>query len=319
MSSIFRRTKPAGALELLAASTMPAARPQPTFTACTEAEPAAEEAPPPAADAPSPSANAPLTAVILACNEAEALAVTLPQIKAGVDQVVIVDMGSTDASLAVYAEYLTADDEIALYPRDSLFRFGFAHARNYGATLARHDIIFAIDADEWIDVAELTKARRTWFPAGGLDHHLVARRNYEFVPDIAIKDVEAIASSATFGAETHCRIYKRRRALQWEGIVHEELRDSGQPTAQLGPPLDVTLHHLNAYKAAMSGDKPYLYAYLLLRAVKYPEFRSGMNSFYFDTFVPTHLEEFVRHANEFAAANHLEPFSEAEIRSRLNR
>ena len=280
--------------------------------------PPATRASAPAVTKPTMSSDRPLSAVMIVYNEAEALEVTLQQLKRAVDQVVIIDMGSTDDSADLYASHLDAHDEVALYPRDNLFRFGFAHARNYGAALSRHDLIFAIDADEWIDPSELTLARKMWFQPDQPHFHLVSRRNYEKLPNTSLADVDRIVAEAPFTEESHCRIYQRRRQLLWEGLLHEELINAGEPTAQRCPLLPVTLHHLNQYKPAGSvGEKPLLYAYLLLRAVKYPAFRAGMNGFYFDQFVPQHLDEFIEHANVFAASHGQPTFAKSEIEALL--
>jgi len=75
-------------------------------------------------------------------NEAEDLERALRSANEHVDEVVIVDTGSTDGTQEIAQKYAHVFEEIEWH--------GFSHARNYSMDLATGDRILILDADEWI-------------------------------------------------------------------------------------------------------------------------------------------------------------------------
>lgn len=244
-----------------------------------------------------------IAAVVLAYNEAKMLEHTLPAMKACVDQIVVVDMGSSDGSSAVYDKWLGEGDMLVSYEQRFLAMFGFAHARNYGAKFAKADWIFSIDADEWIDPD--TSALLHEDVANGYDVLEVARRNHlrgaEQPRDL---DLAAITLGTEFLAEGQRRIYRNLPRLRWEGMIHEEIHDAQGSMWQRTGPSRVILHHLNQFKTHSEDvGKSHLYAFLMLRAMQTPGLRYGTNPDWFAHYVPEHLSMLLAQANAFAGEN----------------
>lgn len=258
-----------------------------------------------------------IAAVVLAFNEAEMLALTLPSIKHLVDQVIVVDMGSTDGSADVYAALLSGDDQVVPYEQRNLSQFGFAHARNHGAKFTTASWVFSIDSDEWIDPAQKPVLRREIAQAT-CDVFHVHRRNYAGTSGAPI-DIEALRQTGAFEAETQRRIYRNRHDIRWEGLIHEELCDRDGNTWQRAGTSELVLHHLAAFKPlALGKEKNRLYAYMVLRAVMVPGYRMGTNPFWHSGFVAKNLDYLLCEANAFAAVRGLAGYDRETILSALD-
>ncbi|WP_137861267.1 MULTISPECIES: glycosyltransferase [unclassified Sphingomonas] len=245
-----------------------------------------------------------IAAVVLAFNEVEMLSITLPAIKALVDQVVVVDMGSTDGSDALYARLLSGEDRLAHYDQQNLSQFGFAHARNHGARYATAPWLFAIDADEWIDPAQ-TGALRREIAEATCDTLAVHRRNYVGRAGAPI-DLDQLRVSGSFGEETQRRIYRNRHDIRWEGLIHEEICDRDGNTWQRAGQSELVLHHLSQFKPQVAiEEKSRLYSYMVLRGLIVPGYRYGTNPFWHSTFIRKHFDFLIEKANAYAAARGL--------------
>lgn len=253
-----------------------------------------------------------IAAVVLAFNEVEMLSLTLPAIKAVVDQVIIVDMGSTDGSGDLYADLLSGKDHVARYDQANLSQFGFAHARNHGARFTAAPWLFSIDSDEWIDPAQAPLLRRE-IAAAECDVFHVHRRNYASEPGARI-DIERLRANGPFEEETQRRIYRNRHDIRWEGLIHEEICDRDGNTWQRAGRSALVLHHLAQFKSRPLGEeKNRLYAYMVLRAALVPGYRYGTNPFWHSTFIRENLEYLIRQANAYASARGLPLYEQGAI------
>jgi len=93
-----------------------------------------------------------LSVTIITLNEAAHLAAAIASV-AWADEIVVVDSGSTDATVDV-ARQLATRVEVRAWP-------GYAVQKNYAASIARHDWILSLDADERIG-GELAAAINAW-------------------------------------------------------------------------------------------------------------------------------------------------------------
>jgi glycosyltransferase involved in cell wall biosynthesis len=82
-----------------------------------------------------------LSVTIIAFNEEARLAGALRSV-AWADEIVVVDSGSTDGTVEI-ARQLATRVEVREWP-------GYAAQKNYAASIARHDWILSVDADERI-------------------------------------------------------------------------------------------------------------------------------------------------------------------------
>ena len=150
-----------------------------------------------------------LSVTIITKNEAERIGEAL-QSAAWADELIVIDAGSTDDTLAIARQYT---DRVLV--RDWP---GYGAQKNFAASIASHDWIFSLDADERITPAlagEIAEALRddpvpagyrvprvTWY----LDRWI---RTTDWYPDYQL------------------RLYNRRSA-QWNGRhVHESVDASG--------------------------------------------------------------------------------------------
>jgi len=245
-----------------------------------------------------------IAALVLAYNEAEMLQHTLPAMKQCVDEIIVVDMGSDDGSFEIYEKFLTEADRVVSYPRSNLFAFGFAHPRNYGTQFTRANWVLAIDSDELVE-PEQVRALRQLDP-GATRAFNVTRKNYQQAPGLGLHDLGQLIKDAPFTTEQHRRFHWNDPAMRWEGLIHEEIWDGGASAYATAGQVDVTLHHLNAYKTHGSAhEKQLLYSYITLKAVAFPRFQYGTNEYWFTTFVQQNFSSLVEYANAFSDAQGL--------------
>jgi hypothetical protein len=143
-----------------------------------------------------------LTAAIIVKNEAEHLAGSLASIRSVVDEIVVVDTGSSDDSRAVAAGFG------AVVLRHA-WTGSFAEARNVGLDAATGEWILYIDADERLEPAP-------------------ARSDVEALLDSA--DAEGVgAFRVHFTVQQGCshayewRLWRHDPAVRFEGLMHESI------------------------------------------------------------------------------------------------
>ena len=123
-----------------------------------------------------------------------------------VDEIVIVDTGSTDGTKRIAAKYT---DHIYDYSWND----DFAAARNFAFSKATKEYIYSADADEVIDSANRLRFRQL---------------KEVLLPDIEIvqmKYVEGeLQSVLNSGWEYRPKLYKRQRTFVWTDPVHETVR-----------------------------------------------------------------------------------------------
>lgn len=146
-----------------------------------------------------------VSVVIITRNEEQNIVDCIRSAKALTDDIVVVDCGSEDATLQLAAQ------EGA---RTSLVEWqGFGYSRNFGASLARHNWILALDADERIS-PELVKSIHQLDLSKAGQVYRFRRNNH-----LAGKRIRF----GTLGHEKVTRIYNRFNC-QWDlSLVHERL------------------------------------------------------------------------------------------------
>jgi glycosyltransferase involved in cell wall biosynthesis len=271
-----------------------------------------------AKERPRPSARRSATGssvsgVMIAYNSEPILSVTLPIIRDCFEELIIVDMGSSDQSNLLYEKFLGERDRVISYDRRNLFQFGFSHPKNYGAKFATSDWIFAIDTDEFIVAEEFMNARDILKETDLLGFSVV-RRNYARDPAYNLSDLSTLVKNCKFKEEKHRRLYGNLPRIRFEGLIHEELWDGDTNLYRSAVDIPIILHHIKNYiDEADAIEKYELYAFLLLRASVYPEFRFGTNSWWFDAYVPQNLTKLLKRANQFALRWGLSEFFDAQF------
>ena len=147
---------------------------------------------------------------IITLDEAEHIAAAIDSV-AWADEVIVVDSGSSDG---------TADIARAKGARVSTRAWtGYADQKNHAATLASHDWIFSLDADERVTPALATEIR-------ALLREEPAKRCYR-LPRVTFHLGRWIRTT-DFYPDYQARLYDRR-AGAWHGeFVHESVKVNGE-------------------------------------------------------------------------------------------
>jgi len=185
-----------------------------------------------------------LTACLIVKNEAEVLSRCLQSLQGVADEIVLVDTGSSDHTLAI-AERLGARIFEESWPQH------FGQIRNFALAQAQADWIFNIDADEWlapVDALALKAHVRVAPPA-------IYALKWQQHPALAISQKAVL--------------FPNRRGVAYLGRVHELPWDaSGQLAFSLLP--EMTLSHAPRFSPA-DPRKLSIYRALLQRDLTHPD------------------------------------------------
>lgn len=125
-----------------------------------------------------------------------------------VDEIIIVDTGSSDSTMQIASKYQHA----------KLYQFpwvdDFSAARNYAFSMATQDYIYSVDADEVLDQENREK-------------FLLLKQN--LLPEIEIVQMKygnqlQFGTVYNFDEEYRPKLFKRVRHFIWEGSIHETIR-----------------------------------------------------------------------------------------------
>lgn len=145
-----------------------------------------------------------LSACLIVRNEARVLERCLTSLSGVVDEIVVVDTGSTDATPEIAAGF-------GARIRRHVWRDDFSAARNVGLEAATGDWILTIDADEYLEAG--TRGRiRDVIDHADADGILITVRNL-LAPDDLIESAESRI----------VRLFRRRDDVRFAGIIHEEV------------------------------------------------------------------------------------------------
>lgn len=140
-------------------------------------------------------------------NEEKVLKRCLECLKDIVDEMIIVDTGSTDATKEIAGKYT---DKIYDFP----WIDDFAAARNFSFSKATMDYIYVADADEIIDEENKTRFKLL---------------KQALLPEIEIVQMKycnqlEFGSVYNFDVEYRGKLYKRLRTFQWIDPIHETIK-----------------------------------------------------------------------------------------------
>lgn len=195
----------------------------------------------------------PISVVIITRNEAHIIGRTLQSIATLTDDIVIVDSGSCDETIAICkafnANIIQTNWE------------GFGINKNKGITAAKHDWILSIDADEMPDDALKASILETGFSDELTGYTL------RFKTFLGKKEIRF----GEWANDAHLRVFNRRKVRWNDAAVHERL---------LLPPGFITQHlHGNILHYTMKDLAEYatkMNSYALLGAQRY--FEQGKKS-----------------------------------------
>ena len=178
-----------------------------------------------------------ITACYIVKNEAENLAKSIKSLKTQVNEIVVVDTGSTDNTMAV-ARKLGA--KVYSFP----WQDDFSKARNFALSKAKGDWLILLDADEYFTAKTAGNIRQVIRQAQQADAFLIQMVNYD--ADMAeIQDYFY-----------QLRIVRNQRGLHYEGKIHEELKLSDGKAMKLLriPPETLEIYH-TGYSNSVTREK----------------------------------------------------------------
>lgn len=139
-------------------------------------------------------------------NEERILARCLDSLQGLMDEIIIVDTGSTDATKQIAAQYT---DQIY----DFVWTGDFSEARNFAFSRAKMEYIYSADADEVLDAENRTAFLQ--------------------LKEILLPEIEIVqmyyANQLSHGTiynydeELRPKLFKRNRTFRWQGAIHEQV------------------------------------------------------------------------------------------------
>jgi glycosyltransferase involved in cell wall biosynthesis len=151
----------------------------------------------------------PVSVTIITLNEAEHIAAAIDSV-AWADEVIVVDSGSSDATVDI-----ARGRQATVVSRDWP---GYVDQKNYAATLASHDWILSLDADERIPPGLADEIRKVLETEPAVRAFRIPRVSFHLGRWIRTTD---------FYPDFQTRLYDRRSA-RWHGqYVHESVRADG--------------------------------------------------------------------------------------------
>ena len=173
--------------------------------------------------------RATVSACMIVKNEEELLPGCLESIRSWVDEIILVDTGSTDRTLEIAKEY-----GAKIFHQE--WTGNFSLHRNYSIEQATSDWVFIIDADEEVEQAHVPEIRR----ALSQDQFRTVTVNV-FNMDPVDKRISSHLPSIRF--------FRKDSGIRYDGIVHNQLQyDKGEKTLKA----EVTIRH---YGYNLSDDK----------------------------------------------------------------
>jgi len=147
-----------------------------------------------------PQGHPTLSACMIVKNEEKFLAQCLDSIKDAVDEIIIVDTGSTDRTVEIARTYT---DKVYFHPWNN----SFSEARNVSLDYATCDWILQIDADEKLEQEDVP-----------LLHQVIQSDKYDVVFVTILNELPG----GQWGKHRFQRLFRRGKA-HYEGIVHNQL------------------------------------------------------------------------------------------------
>ena len=141
-------------------------------------------------------------------NEERVLKRCLDSVADLVDELIIVDTGSTDATMEIAASY----------PKAKIYEFAwindFAAARNFAFSKATQEYIYSADADEVLDKE---------------NHERFKVLKQALLPEVEIVQMKygnqlRYGTVYNYDEEYRPKLFKRLRTFEWEEAIHETIR-----------------------------------------------------------------------------------------------
>ena len=208
-----------------------------------------------------------ISACYIVKNEAKNLAKSIKSLKNQVNEIVVVDTGSTDNTMVV-ARKLGA--KIYSFP----WQDDFSKARNFALSKAKGDWLVLLDADEYFTAKTAGNIRQVIRQAQQADGLLIQMVNYD-VDKAEIQDYFY-----------QLRIVRNQQGLHYEGKIHEELKLSDGKSMKFFriPPELLEIYH-TGYASSVSRQKLERNLKLLQQAVDNGQSETDLARYFCDCYL----------------------------------
>ncbi|MBI2141601.1 tetratricopeptide repeat protein [Candidatus Woesearchaeota archaeon] len=192
--------------------------------------------------------NLTITLCMIVKNESAWIEKCISSVKGLVDQVIVIDTGSSDDTVEI-AKKLGAEVYFFEWNDDT------SAARNEGIKHARGDWILVLDADEAIAASDFDKIKRL-ISDNEYDGYSLVQRNYTnntYREDFLWTINDTYEESEGFTGwvpRLIVRLFRNRTEIKFEGIAHELVEPSIERSGGKYAVVDVPIHHFKEKKSA---------------------------------------------------------------------
>mgnify|MGYP002629003448 CR=1 FL=1 len=212
--------------------------------------------------------GATLSLCMITKNEEQFLADCLNSVKNIVDEIILVDTGSSDKTVEI-AKSFEAKIHFFEWCDD------FAAARNESLKYATKEWILILDADEIISKSDGLKIKELINNKNEIAYY-ITQRNYRNTKHI-ISSVETVGEPESKGFHFYndnkiIRIFKNKKSIFFEGVVHELVEKMVLKIKKIIPYSEVFIHHYPEANVERSKTKRLFYLKITEKKVnKNPE------------------------------------------------
>jgi tetratricopeptide (TPR) repeat protein len=166
-----------------------------------------------------------LSLALIVKNEERHLADCLRSVEDVVDEIIMVDTGSADRSIAIGERFGAT---IINFP----WVGDFSAARNISLERATRDWILYLDADERLVEGQNVKLRS------------LMRNHAVFAYSLIIQGAHALPTGAVYQQNAYPRLFRNHPKIRFEGVVHEQITPSLIRLGKQVLPTEIRIEHL---------------------------------------------------------------------------
>lgn len=167
-------------------------------------------------------------------NEEKELSTCLESVSGLVDEIIIVDTGSTDGTVEI-AQCFKARVVKIEWPGD------FALARNMSITMAVSDWILVLDADEYLDQASAVILKKAISTTKGMGLQ------------VCVRNLQPPGELVKYQDNHIIRIFRNLPGIQYEGLIHESVLPSIKRLEGTIEKVDIVIFHTGYLREHVQG------------------------------------------------------------------
>ena len=198
-------------------------------------------------------------------NEEQWIGASLKSVVDIVDEIIVVDTGSTDTTVSIAQSY-----GATIIPY--IWRDDFSHARNVSIEHAQGDWILFIDADEVISPSDVKKIPQLCENTN-LAGYILTQRNYTTHTRcqnfcVCTGDYAEELSAPGFVPVERIGLFRNRPEIRFSGIIHETVAPSIKAIGGVVGKTDIVVHHYGHLDTTSRSNKTDYYLTLGLRQIQ---------------------------------------------------